>query len=302
MVNLNLSDVLTCRRVMDYQGICIEYTTGIEEVYINAQDCFNVMVNSKDDNFGYVQSLDDVVFLLKKHHCLSKGLISFDDVIIADYLYSNNINIDLMIKLCDKMKCNKFKTFLVNAKEIILKYGLYVPEPKMKHYDKRTNSEKNLASTLDMNALDEGAYRMNQYTENVYLDLATSVCQVVFGRDLESLRYQFNMLYEDYLSDYITDFEYDMVAYCCKVASYLLKYSDIGIYGIEVFMKNALEVALEDFSGYQSKSSGRTSFGEAEAINDIFDKAMYNVEEQPRKLKKKTHLSQDEIDEFRKYL
>ena len=299
MVNLNLNDVLTCRRMMDYQGICIEYTTGIEEVYINAQDCFNVMVNSKGDNFGYVQSLDDVVFLLKKHHCLSKGLISFDDVIIADYLYSNNINIDLMIKLCDKMKCNKFKTFLVNAKEIILKYGLYVPEPKMKHYDKRTNSEKNLAHTLDMNALDDGAYRMGWYTENAYVELANSICNLVFGRDLESMRYQFNMLYDDYLSDYITDYEYDMIAYCCKVASYLLKYSDIGIYGIEVFVKNALDVAIEEFSG--SKSKGRTSSGEAEAINDIFDRAMYNVEEPQRKLKKKSKYSQDEIDEFKKY-
>ena len=299
MVNLNLNDVLTCRRMMDYQGICIEYTTGLEEVFINPQDCFNVMVQSKDDNFGYLQSLDDVVFLLKKHHCLSKSLMYYDDVVIADYLYSNNINIDLMIKLCDKMKCNKFKTFLVNAKETILKYGLYVPEPKMKHYDKRTNSEKNLAHTLDLNALDEGAYRMNQYTENVYLDLSNAICNVVFGRDLESMRYQFNMLYDDYLSDYITDYEYDMIAYCCKVASYLLKYSDIGIYGIEVFVKNALDVAIEEFSG--SKSKGRTSSGEAEAINDIFDRAMYNVEEPQRKLKKKSKYSQDEIDEFKKY-
>ena len=299
MVNLNLNDVLTCRRMMDYQGICIEYTTGLEEVFINPQDCFNVMVQSKGDNFGYLQSLDDVVFLLKKHHCLSKSLMYYDDVVIADYLYSNNINIDLMIKLCDKMKCNKFKTFLVNAKEIILKYGLYVPEPKMKHYDKRTNSEKNLAHTLDMNALDDGAYRMGWYTENAYVELANSICNLVFGRDLESLRYQFNMLYEDYLSDYITDFEYDMVAYCCKVASYLLKYSDIGIYGIEVFVKNALDVAIEEFSG--SKSKGRTSSGEAEAINDIFDRAMYNVEEPQRKLKKKSKYSQDEIDEFKKY-
>ena len=299
MVNLNLNDVLTCRRMMDYQGICIEYTTGLEEVFINPQDCFNVMVQSKGDNFGYLQSLDDVVFLLKKHHCLSKSLMYYDDVVIADYLYSNNINIDLMIKLCDKMKCNKFKTFLVNAKEIILKYGLYVPEPKMKHYDKRTNSEKNLAHTLDMNALDDGAYRMGWYTENAYVELANSICNLVFGRDLESMRYQFNMLYDDYLSDYITDYEYDMIAYCCKVASYLLKYSDIGIYGIEVFVKNALDVAIEEFSG--SKSKGRTSSGEAEAINDIFDRAMYNVEEPQRKLKKKSKYSQDEIDEFKKY-
>lgn len=299
MNNLNLNDVLTCRRVMVYEGSWIEYTTNLSEVYVNPYDCFKLMVNI--NHFGYLQNLDDLAFLLKKHNLLSKSISMYDNDTIAAYLCDNGINIDLIIKLCNKLKSDKLESFLVNAKEVILKYGLYVPEPKMKHYDKRKNNEKNLAETLDMNALDDGAYRMNQYTENVYLDLATSVCHVVFGRDLETLRYEFNMLYEDYLSDYITDYEYDMVAYCCKVASYLLKYSDIGIYGIEVFMKTALEVALEEFSGYNSNSN-RSSFGEAEAINNIFDKATYNINEQPRKLKKKPHLTQDEIDEFRKYL
>lgn len=298
MNNLNLVDVLTCKRVMDYQGICIEYTTGLDEVYVKVYDCYNVMINVKGDNFGYMQSIDDLAFLLKKHKCLGKSLMLFDDVTIADYLYENNINIDVMIKLCERMKCNKFKTFLINAKETILKYGLYVPEPKMKHYDKRLNNEKNLAETLDMNALDEGAYKMNQYADNVYLDLANSICYIVFNMDLESLRYRFNMLYEDYLSDFMNDYEYDMVAYCCYVASYLLRYSDIGIFGIEVFVKNALEVALEDFGGQQR----RRLDGESGAINAIFDKAINNVGEQPRKLKKKPHLSQDEIDEFKKYI
>ena len=300
MNNLNLNDVLTCRRVMDYNGMLIEYTTGLDEVYVSANDCLNVMINSRADNFGYIQTIDDMAFMLKKHKCLSKVMLNLDDVTIADYLFNNKMNIDLMIKLCEKMKCNKFKTFLTEAKNTILKYSLYVPEPKMKHYDKRTNSEKNLADTLDMNALDEGAYRMNQYTENVYIDLASSICNVVFGRDLESLRYQFNMLFDDYLSDYITDYEYDMVAYCCKVASYLLKYSDIGIFGIEVFMKLALDVALEDFSGPNKRSS--MSFNESDAIENIFDKAINNIgEEPPRKLKKKSKFTQDEIDEFKKY-
>ena len=111
MNNLNLVDVLTCRRVMDYQGICIEYTTGLDEVYVRAQDCYTVMVNSKVDNFGYVQSLDDLAFLLKKHKCLGKSLLLFDDAIIADYLYENNINVNVMIKLCEKLKCNKFNCF-----------------------------------------------------------------------------------------------------------------------------------------------------------------------------------------------
>lgn len=299
MNNVNLKDILECKRIMNYGNVVIEYTTGLDAVYVNANDILFVMQNIHNE-FGYVQSLEDLVYVLDKNNCLSKSMSAYDHITIADYLFNNHINIDMIIKLADKVKCNKFKQFLVEAKDIINKYGVYVPEPKMKHYDKRRNTEKNLAETLDMNALDDGAYRMNQYTENVYLDLATSICHVVFGRDLESLRYQFNMLYEDYLSYYMTDFEYDMVAYCCKVASYLLKYSDIGIYGIEVFMKTALEVALEEFSG-QNDSSNRANFGESEAISNIFDKAMYKTQEQPTKLKKKPRMTDDEIEEYRKY-
>ena len=32
---INLNDVLTCRRVMEYQGFGIEYTTGLDDVFVN---------------------------------------------------------------------------------------------------------------------------------------------------------------------------------------------------------------------------------------------------------------------------
>ena len=303
MMNVNLKEILECKRVMNYGDVVIEYTTGLDAVYVNPQDIVFVMQNVHNE-FGYVQSIDDLAYLLIKHNCLSKAMLAYDQVIIADYIYANNINIEMIIKLADKVKCNKFKQFLVEAKDIINKYGIYVPEPKMKHYDKRTNNERNLASTFDLNALSEGAYRLNVYEDNLYIDVVNAVTNVVFNNDIESLRYNLNMLYEDYLSDYITDYEYDMVAYCCRVASYILKYSDIGVYGIEIFMRGALEVALTDFDKNKFKDKKRTD----SIVENIFDKALYNERHneleynEGEKMYKKKHLTDDEINEFKRYM
>ena len=191
------------------------------------------------------------------------------------------------------------------AKNIIIKYGLYVPEPKMRHYDKNRNTDKNLAETLDLHALSDYAYRTNYYEDNIYIGLANAISRIVFNRDLESIRIYYDMLYEDYVSDYITDYEYDMIAYCCKIATYLLKYSDISIEGMEIFIKLALDNAMEEFDN--KSYINRSNFGESQAINNIFDKAMNNVdyneyEEPQRKLEKRKHLSDEEIEEFKRYL
>ena len=303
MMNLNLKDVLECKRIMTYGNVFIEYTTGLDAVYINPQDVLYVMQNVHNE-FGYVQTLEDLVYLLDKHGCLSKAMSAYDHVIIADYLFDNNMNIDMVIKLADKVKCNKFKQFLVEAKDIINKYGVYVPEPKMKHYDRRTNNEKNLAATFDLDALADGAYRLGVYEDNLYLDVVNAITNIVFHNDIESIRFNLGMMYEDYLSDFITDYEYDMVAYCARVASYLLKYSDVGAYGIEILTRGALDVALRDFDKNKFKSKERTS----SVVENIFDRAMYNVNkneleyDEEAVMYKKKHMTDKEIEDFKKYL
>ena len=294
---LNLVDVLTCKRVMVYKGYQIEYTTGLcNEIYVNANDCLNI-IQSLNINVNY---MEDLLYLLRKHNCIGSALSRYDDSVLLNYLYDNNINIDSIILLSDKVKSSKncdFNKFLKEAKETINKYGLYVPEPKMKHYDRRKNTEKNLAMTLDMNALAEGAYRMGLYEENVYLDLADSIHHIIFKCNLESNRMYFNMSYNDYISDFITDIEYDMIAYCCEIANYLLRYSDIGVYGIEVFMENALNVAME------GKDMNRRIMerNESNVMQDLFDKASYNLNDN-EPIRKRTHLTDDEIEEFKRYM
>ena len=302
MMNVNLKDVLECKRIMNYGDIVIEYTTGIDAVYVNANDILFVMQNAHSE-FGYVQTLEDLVYLLEKNHCLSKSLSAFDHVEIADYLYENHINIDSIIKLADKCKANKFKQFLTEAKDIINKYGLYVPNPKMKHYDRRRNNERNLAETFDLNVLGHAASRLGMYEDNLYVELANVVSLIVFHNDIESVRYNLNMLYEDYLSDYISDFEYDMIAYCCKIISYLLKYSDVGLYGVEVLTKMALDVAMRDFdrNKYDEKKRATTNL-----VDSIFDKALYGNNEleynEHEVMYKKEKVSDKDVEDFRKYM
>ncbi len=301
MNNVNLKDILECKRIMNYGNVVIEYTTGLDAVYVNANDILFVMQNIHNE-FGYVQSLEDLVYVLDKNNCLSKSMSAYDHITIVDYLFNNHINIDMIIKLADKVKCNKFKQFLVEAKDIINKYGVYVPEPKMKHYDRRSNNEKNLAITFDLNVLPEAAYKLGMYEDNLYVEIANMISLIVFNNDIENIRYNLNMLYDDYLSDYITDYEYDMMAYCCRVVTYLMKYSDIGIYGMEVFTRGALDVALRDFDRNKYKDKKRTE----SIVENIFERELYGENEleynENEVMYKKKHLTDKEIEDFKKYL
>jgi hypothetical protein len=179
----------------------------------------------------------------------------------------------------------------------------YVPNPKMKHYDRRRNNERNLAETFDLNVLGPAASRLGMYEDNLYVELANVVSLIVFHNDIESVRYNLNMLYEDYLSDYISDFEYDMIAYCCKIISYLLKYSDVGLYGVEVLTKMALDVAMRDFdrNKYDEKKRATTNL-----VDSIFDKALYGNNEleynEHEVMYKKEKVSDKDVEDFRRYM
>lgn len=305
---LNLSDVITCKRVMEYKGVELEYTTGLSgEVYLNAQHCLCLV--QSDNQFGYIRDMEDLAYILKKFDCLAKSISRYDNQIIADYLFYGNIEINTMIKLSGKVKCDKLNKFLKEAKETIGKLGFYVPDPEMKHEDKRKNQDRNLSSRLDLASLAEAAYRQGVFEENLYLDIANMISNIVFEADIETVRLNYGLYYDDFLSDSITDYEYDMIAYCCKVVSYLLRYSDIGLYGLDVFVSGALQAAMESYSKPANRGK-KIPKNENDTIASIFDKASYNMQygdigensHEGKKLRKKTHLSQEEIDEFKRYM
>lgn len=307
---LNLTDVLKCKRVLNYHGMDLEYTTGLgNEVYLNPQHCLNIIHSLYNKHFGYVQDMEDFVYLLKKFNCLNKCVASYDNVIIADYLYYNNISLEIMLKLTGKAKCEKFNKFLKEARDIICKYGVYLPDPAMKHEDKRKNTDRNLSRSMDLSSISEGAYKLGMFEDQLYLEVADIISDIVFGVDMETIRLNYGLYYEDYLSDSITDYEYDMITYCCKVASYLLKYSDMSLYGLNIFIRDALNEALKDYTEPVNKSVINKAVNESQVISDIFKSNADSSDLEPisdniygRRLKKKTYLSKDEINEFKKYL
>lgn len=298
-MNLNLNDVLDCRRVLEHKGCIIEYTTGLNNVYLNVQDVLYTMHNAHMNVFRYCSTMEDLVHLMRRHKVISKSLLSLDESVLSNYLFYNPVDIDIFINLCDKAGSKEFSSFLRSAKETILKYGLYVPKPQMEVYDKRNNQDRNISSVLQMRAISKGAERMNVYEDQLYLDIANIVSNIVFNCDIESLRYRYNLLYEDYVSDFISDYEYDLVAYCCKVINYLLEYSDIGLYGIEFFTREALNVAMTEFSGDKSRSKGRTR-GEKDTLDKIFNNDLNDESNKSMKIRKK--VTDKEADEFRRYM
>ena len=297
---LNLVDVLTCKRIMVYDGSKIEYTTGLSgEVYLNTQDVLYVIQRETST----VEYMDDLLYVLRKYNCITKAMAQYEDIVLVNYLYDNNINIDSIIQLSEKLKLHKLNKFLNEVKENINRFGFYNPFTKFEHYDRRRNQEVNLADTLDMEAIREGAINLGMYEDQLYVDAAEMITTIVFGENLGDLRSRFYMYYEDRLSDYITDFEFDMVAYCCRLVSYMLRYWNVGLYGMEVFIRGALNEAVN--SSNVKDRNRTTSMSESSTIQNIFDKATYGYEkyeEETPKLKKRINISDDDLDEFKKYM
>lgn len=297
----NINDVLSCRRVMEYKGVTIEYVTDIDGVKVNPYDMMTLMQHVFRD-FGHIQTIDDLAYLLSKHKCLPRYLATFELRLVADYMHENMVSLSVFTKLGKACKAKEFETFLKSARDTINKYGVYLPDPTMKHYDRRKNNERNLADTLDLKALEHGSYRLGLYTDNAYIAVADAVTRIVFNRDLEDLRCQLGMLYDDYVSDYVSDYDFDTIAYCCKVMSYLLKYSDISIDGLEILTKMALDVAESEYSGNKYQTDFNKSTGDM--IGNIFDTFTTNDLEynENQRVTKKNAISKSEVDDLKKYL
>ena len=109
--------------------------------------------------------------------------------------------------------------------------------------------------------------------------------------------------YYDDDSPEISDFEYDMVAYCCRVISYLLRYSDVGMYGVEVLTKMALDVALREYDKNKYDEKKRVT---SNVVETIFDRALYGNNEleydEREVMYKKEKLSDKDIEDFKRYM
>lgn len=280
MNNIGLADVLNCIRVMNYNGNNIQYITGISsgDVQLSALDCFEVLKNDTR-SIGYVVDLTDFVTMMTKSNTISKSiLMSFNDVEIADYLSDTYIPINTVIGICDQYKADMFRNFLRKAKTTISDIGLYLENSSFINAQKRSCTDKNLADSLDLKALSDYAYKNNMDDNFTYLEICNMVSDIVFSDNLENVRINLNLYFDDYLCNFITQEEYNEIHFCCKVISYLMNYSDISLNGIEIFTRIALNSVITKSNKTQSQTGlKRRETNGYNSLNDSVEE--YNDDE-----------------------
>ena len=80
----------------------------------------------------------------------------------------------------------------------------------------------------------------------------------------------------------------------------MLKYSDIGVYGIEIFTRGALNAAMKDFDKNKYKSKERTN-----VVGEIFDRAVYKANEleySEERMVPRKQVSDTDVEDFKRYL
>lgn len=284
---IELNSVLNCVRVMDYKGTPIHYTTDIcNEVKISSGDMAKVLSDNSRTSYNVVDLFD----LMVKANLISPAIFnSFQERKILNEFSNQYINIDVFIKLCDNYGEKAISKFLIKAKNQINEIGLYIGEINYKGYDKRKCSDKNLSSTLSLNAVSSYADLNNMGAEDVYVEVCNIVSNLVFGKDLHEVRSDYGMYFDDYLCDMMTQAEFDEVSFLCSVISYMLKYSDISFKGMEIFCFIALQAYHKHYTpvnyDYRDFKRNTTEY------NDPYLQPLQDVQDK-----------MDDLEDFRRYM
>lgn len=284
---IELNSVLNCVRVMDYKGTPIHYVTDIcNEVKLLSGDIVNVLSNNSRQSYGIV----DLFELMVRANLITPAIFnSFQERKIINELSNQYINIDIFIKLCDNYGEKAISKFLTKAKKQINELGLYVGEINYSGYDKRKCSDRNLSSTLSLNAVKSYADLNNMGADEVYVEACNIVSNLVFGKDLHEVRSDYGLYFDDYLCDMMSQTEFDEVSFLCSVISYMLKHSDISFKGMEVFCFMALQSYHQQYKpiNYDYKDFKRNN----KNYNDPY---LQPLEQEQEKM--------DDIEDFRRYM
>jgi hypothetical protein len=78
-------------------------------------------------------------------------------------------------------------------------------------------------------------------------------------------------------------------------------YSDVGVYGVEVFTTNALNMALQDVETGKIKYSAPKN---TSIISEIFDNATHNdeLEYTEERMRPRQEVSQKDVDDYKRYM
>lgn len=260
---IDLKSVLECVRGMNYRGINIRYITGVcNEVRLSMDDCIEVLRRNESGRVGYVNDSYDMLNILGDSGAISKAVYeTFQEHKIVYELEDHYINIDSMLKVCDSYKLNEFKKFLVDAKKQINEFGSYIDYTVFMSLDKRKCNDRNLSNTLQLDVIGRYADLNGMASEDVYVEICDIVASIVFGTTMEEIRSRYGLYFEDYLCDSITQFEFDKITFLCSVISYLLKYSDLSLRGVEILADMASRAFITNYKPkeYNYKNFKRTN-------------------------------------------
>ena len=260
-----LEDVLGCERVMNYRGMNIRYTSGItaEDTKVSAYDAFYALKAYGTSKVGYVEDIMDLVTMCEKAGVISKAIkLSFEEVKIYDYLMDAYISIDSVIAIAKQYKIDNFEKFLVKAKKQIAELGCFVDDINFNVNDKKKNNDQNASSALDLQAVEAYANLNGMSFEDAYIGACDVINNIVLGDNTENMRLKLNMFTDGFISEYITQREYDEVVLLSKVMSYLMWYSDISFEGMGIFCHMVLKGMSDSYRGGYTDRTRHYSYDE----------------------------------------
>lgn len=262
---IRLEDVLGCVRVMNYRGINIRYTSGItaEDTKLSAYDAFYALKAMGTSKIGYIEDVMDLVTMCEKAGVISKAItLSFEEVKIYDYLMDAYISIDSVIAIAKQYRIEKFEKFLVKAKKQIAELGCFVDDIIFNVNDKKRNNDQNASSSLDLQAVESYANLNGMAFEDAYIGACDVINNIVLGDTTENMRLKLNMFTDGFISEYISQREYDEVVLLSKVMSYLMWYSDISFEGMGIFCHMVLKGMSTSYKGSSNERTGYFGYDE----------------------------------------
>lgn len=260
-----LEDVLGCVRVMSYRGMNINYTSGItvEDTKLSAYDVFCALKATGTNKLGYTEDIMDLISMCEKAGVISKAItLSFEEVKLYDYLMDAYIPIDSVIKIAREYKIEKFEKFLVKAKKQIGEIGCFVDDISFNVNNKKKNNDQNASSALDLQAVDAYAKLNGISFEDAYIGACDVINNIVLGDTTENMRMKLNMFSDGFISEYISQREYDEVVLLSKVMTYLMWYSDISFEGMGIFCHMVLKGMSDSYKGSFTERTNHYSYND----------------------------------------
>lgn len=279
-----LNDVLNCERVMSYRGINIRYTSGItpEDTKLSAYDVFYAVKSIGPAKLGYVEDIMDLVNMLEKSGAISKAIaLSFEEMKIYDYLTEAYIPIDSVLKITSHYQIESLGKFLADAKKQIGELGCYVQDLVFNVNNKAMNNDQNASSALNLQSVQYYADLNELSFEEAYIEACDVINNIVFGASTENVRMNLNMFSDGFISEHISQREYDEVVLLSKTISYLMQYSNISFEGMGIFCHMVLKGMGGKYKGSNTERTGH-----------------YAYESQPMPVRKKQEIDYEDYNEY----